>query len=471
MPKPHDLPNILYIHSHDTGRYIAPYGHAVSTPYLQAFAERGTVFRRAFCANPTCSPSRACLLTGQYAHTNGMMGLAHRGAGLHHPQQTLPAWLATQGYRTVLAGFQHITGHGAAATARVGYQDDLTAGHPPLVGNADGYDRAVVNAARHFLNQTGVAEGAGHSRTPFFLDVGFFTTHRTPTQPGQEQWHNDGDSPAGDPRYVTLPPCLPDGPATRADYADFLHAATRLDGYIGSVLDALDRAGLCDNTLVIITTDHGIAFPLMKGCLTAHGTGVLLMTSGPGFGSDGGGGRVVDSLVSQVDLFPTLCDVLGCEAPDWLEGESFRRVYYGDDGPRDAVYAEMNYHAAYDPMRSVRTDAYSYVRRLDPADHPVLANIDDSATKTALHASRVLAGPCPAEQLFDLKKDPTEAANVINLPEYASIAQQMRRRLDVWMKETMDPARSGKLRVSGMVVNERHAYSPNSPSAVETEPG
>ena len=78
MPKP----NIVYIHSHDTGRYIQPYGHAVETPNLQRFAEQGVLFRQAFCANPTCSPSRAALLTGMWPHNNGMIGLAHRGSRL-----------------------------------------------------------------------------------------------------------------------------------------------------------------------------------------------------------------------------------------------------------------------------------------------------------------------------------------------------------------------------------------------------
>ena len=75
MPKP----NILYIHSHDTGRYLQPYGHAIPTPNLQRLAEQGILFRRAYCAAPTCSPSRAALLTGQSPHSAGMLGLANRG--------------------------------------------------------------------------------------------------------------------------------------------------------------------------------------------------------------------------------------------------------------------------------------------------------------------------------------------------------------------------------------------------------
>jgi N-sulfoglucosamine sulfohydrolase len=74
-----DHPNIIYLHSHDTGRYVQPYGHQIPTPNIQRLADQGLLFRRAFCAAPSCSGSRACLLTGQWAHVNGMTGLAHRG--------------------------------------------------------------------------------------------------------------------------------------------------------------------------------------------------------------------------------------------------------------------------------------------------------------------------------------------------------------------------------------------------------
>src|SRR5512138_3471119 len=101
------LPNILYIHSHDTGRYIQPYGYTVPTPNLQHLAEQGVLFSNAFCAAPTCSPSRAALLTGQCAHSSGMIGLAHRGFNLNNPAQHLATILHNNGYRTALVGVQH----------------------------------------------------------------------------------------------------------------------------------------------------------------------------------------------------------------------------------------------------------------------------------------------------------------------------------------------------------------------------
>ena len=103
-------PNILYIHSHDTGRFTSPYGYAVPTPHLQRLAAEGVVFRQAYCAAPTCSPSRASLLTGECPHSNGMLGLAHRGFAMtpsgydHHIVRTLRR---EAGYYSALVGLQH----------------------------------------------------------------------------------------------------------------------------------------------------------------------------------------------------------------------------------------------------------------------------------------------------------------------------------------------------------------------------
>ena len=101
-------PNIIYIHSHDTGRYVQPYGYAIPTPNIQKLAQEGVLFRQAFCANPTCSPSRACLLSGQWAHTAGMGGLVNRGWSFPNPRQLIMHTLKRSGYETVLAGFQHV---------------------------------------------------------------------------------------------------------------------------------------------------------------------------------------------------------------------------------------------------------------------------------------------------------------------------------------------------------------------------
>src|ERR1700754_2409260 len=99
--------NIVYLHSHDTGRHVQPYGHQVATPRIQRLAEEGVLFRQAFSAAPVCSPSRAALLTGEYSHTTGMLGLAHRGYRLHAYDHHLVHMLRKAGYTSALAGEQH----------------------------------------------------------------------------------------------------------------------------------------------------------------------------------------------------------------------------------------------------------------------------------------------------------------------------------------------------------------------------
>src|SRR3954471_14923802 len=104
-------PNILYLHSHDTGRFIQPYGHQVPTPNIQRLADQGLLFRQAFAAAPVCSGSRAALLTGAHAHANGMLGLAHRGYRLTDYNQHLVHFLREHGYWSALIGESHVSEH------------------------------------------------------------------------------------------------------------------------------------------------------------------------------------------------------------------------------------------------------------------------------------------------------------------------------------------------------------------------
>ena len=113
-----DRPHLIYLHSHDTGRYIQSYGHAVATPNLQRLASDGVMFRQAFCTNPTCSPSRAALLTGTWPHQNGQLGLVNRGICMTRYDWHLARTLHAGGYHTVLAGLQHV----AKEVSDIGYQ-------------------------------------------------------------------------------------------------------------------------------------------------------------------------------------------------------------------------------------------------------------------------------------------------------------------------------------------------------------
>ncbi|MBI2191453.1 MAG: sulfatase [Planctomycetes bacterium] len=425
-------PNILYLHSHDTGRTIQPYGHAVSTPNLQRLAEQGALFRQAFCAAPTCSPSRAALLTGQWAHCSGMLGLAHRGFSLRDYRQHLVHTLRGVGYFSALAGVQHV----AADPAVIGYDSVLWLGRDPSVRR----DPQVL--ASEFLDR--------RPPQPFFLSVGFFETHREFPPLG----------PTEDPRYVLPPGSLPDTPETREDMARFGASARILDSKIGVVLEALERNGLAENTLVVCTTDHGLAFPRMKCNLTDAGTGVYLILRGPGGFS---GGKTFDSLVSHVDLFPTLCDLLGTPRPGWLQGVSLMPLAQGQAREvRDELFAEVTYHAAYEPQRCVRTGRWKYIRRFGDRARPVLPNCDDGPSKSVWLAHGWRERQEEPESLYDLVFDPQEARNLIHSPGWDEAAVQMRGRLDRWMRATGDPILRGPVPApAGAVVNLVDGLSPS----------
>jgi N-sulfoglucosamine sulfohydrolase len=403
-------PNILYLHSHDTGRFVQPYGYAVPTPRIQGLAEQGILFRQAFCAASTCSASRACLLTGQYAHTNGMLGLAHRGWSLHDYTHHIVHTLRTVGYHSTLIGEQHISKR------------------PDVIG----YDRVVKISTSRVADVAPVTIDILRNAPaePFFLSVGFFETHREFFQPV-----------AGDEHYVRPPVNLPDTAETRADMAAFTASARSLDRGVGAVLDALEDTGLARNTLVICTTDHGIAFPGAKATLSDRGVGVMLILRGPGGFA---GGKASDALVSHIDLFPTVCDVLGIDQPDWLQGRSLMPIVTGvEEEVRDAIFAEGTYHAAYEPQRAIRTPRWKLVRRFGDRRLPVLANIDDSPSKQVWLDHGYAEREQAPLQLYDLVFDPNEACNVADRPEHAPVVEHLSTRLERWMRGTGDPLLDG----------------------------
>jgi N-sulfoglucosamine sulfohydrolase len=424
-------PNILYLHSHDTGRYIQPYGHAVATPNLQRLAEQGVLFRQAFSAAPTCSPSRAALLTGQAPHSSGMLGLAHRGFALNDYRQHIVHTLREAGYHTALFGMQHE----AREPAALGYdQLWVESSHVPHVA-----PRVI-----EFL--------ANNPSQPFFLSVGFFETHREFPEP-EEISH-----------YCAPPQPLPDTPETRRDMAAFKASAAILDRGVGAVLDALDGSGLAERTLVIATNDHGLAFPGMKCTLTDHGIGVALIIRGPGFGS----GQVSDALVSQIDLFPTVCDLLGIGRPSWLQGRSLMPLIRGEAREvNQAIFAEVTYHAAYEPQRAARTSRWKYIRRFDERDGPAMPNVDDSPSKEVWLAHGWRDRPMAREQLYDLIFDPNEAGNRAGDPAFAAALEEMRARLDAWMRATDDPLLRGPVAAPpGAELNDPDGLSPSEPTMV-----
>jgi arylsulfatase A-like enzyme len=430
--------NLVLVHSHDTGRYIQPYGAPVACPNLMRLAREGTLFRNASCTSPGCSPSRSSLLSGQWPHTNGMIGLAHRGFKLSNPRRHLSHRLRDAGYFCHLVGMQHEVEWDDLHL--LGYHEttcDLPSQSAPRAQAAADW---IENSARQVL-----------AERPFFLNVGLFDTHRPYGVP----------SPDEDERFSPPPPYSADSPAARRDMAELHSAVRRVDETVGTVLDAIDRAGLGASTCVVYTTDHGLALPRAKATLFEAGTGVAWIVRGGPFAPR----VIVDNLVSQLDFVPTFFEAAGLGAPNEVQGRSLLPMLRGEtDAQREkheeAVFSEITFHAAHDPARAVRTPRWKYIRFFEDYPRWLWPNIDPCPSKDDLHASDPLQDR-PREMLFDLAADPHEGEDLAALPRCAQVLAEMRARLDEWMEETGDPLRLGPMEAPpGAIVTPGENYNP-----------
>ncbi|MFW6309015.1 MAG: sulfatase [bacterium] len=438
--------NIIYIHTHDSGKFFEPYGYHLPTPNIKQLAEEGALFRHCYNTAPTCSPSRSGMLTGMTPHSCGMLGLAHRGWQLNDYSQHLVQYLNQKGLDTILCGIQHE----APETEMIGYSKVLG------VQNYDMDDTLQDRAAWDLENARSVAGylrdyADSNQESPFFLSFGMFNTHREFPEPQSE---NAAD-------YIKPPFPLYDCQQNREDMAGYIESVKVVDKCTGIVLDTLRETELMEDTLIIFTTDHGIAFPRMKCNLYDTGIGVALIIKSPHTDQKG---IVTDELVSQLDIFPTICDLLDMETPEHLQGQSLRPLLEGkNEKIRDEIFAEVTYHAAYEPMRCVRTERYKLIKFFDFHNNIVPANIDDSLSKDFLLERDYLNNCREKEMLFDLHLDPVERENLIDDPRYSEIYNDLSRRLGDWMEETDDPLLDHAYRVplcEGAFANKRTTVSP-----------
>ncbi len=406
-------PNILFFHTHDTGRYVSPYGYGVPTPNYLRLAEEGVTFKDMHCVAPTCSPSRAALLTGQYPHQNGMISLAHKGAELNDMRKHLIHSLQPAGYHTALIGFHHVVNW--PEYEKLGYNETILPGNGAAAAK-------IGPAAVEFLER--------RSKTPdepFFVSVGITETHRAfPT-----------DVPDDEARYLRPPTPFPDTDVFRKDMAGYVELVKRVDVALGQILDKLEATGQRENTIIICTTDHGVAFPSMKNNLTDHGTGVLFILSGPGVPR----GKVTDALSTQLDVFPTLCDAAGIEKPAWLEGQSLQPILNGEtDQLRDAIFTESNYHGyGYHPFRCIRTSRWAYIEGYEDTEWTTFPRSDASPSDVTWTAAGWGEKLAPKARLFDRLFDPHEVNNLAADPAHQTILAELKTRLHQHLKETKDP--------------------------------
>lgn len=434
-------PNVVLIHAHDLGRHLGCYGAGVETPNADRLADEGTRFSNHFTTAPQCSPSRGSLYTGCYPHVHGLLGLAHTDWEIDS-RRTLPSRLADRGYETHQFGLQHVTDDPGA----FGYDEVHTAGSltPEVTPEVHSVNRArdVSDTVATYLT-----EGMDG---PFFASVGFFEAHRIATddpddEEGDVLYGYGEDYDAADPDAVDVPGYLPDEPGVRDDLAAMHGMVSALDDGIGTVLDAIDVAGLASETLVLFTTEHGIAFPRAKGTCYDPGVEAALLARYPPMIDEG---TVVDDLVSNVDVLPTVLDVATDEVPDNVDGHSLvarfadERTYL----PRDRLFAEITWHDTYVPVRAVRTEQFKYLRHFWHHPRVFLPN-DVFASRAGQEVRGRYSRPSRIyEELYDLEADPHERENLADGESHEQVRSRLQSALATWMRETDDPLFEGPVR-------------------------
>ena len=412
-------PNVLMITCHDLGQHLGCYGvDSVQTGNIDRLAAKGVRFESCYSTSGVCSPARGSLHTGRYPQSNGLMGLTHApwwwelGETERHSAEIL----RDLGYETYLLGLNHIDNN----TKRLGYDHFLSRNW-----RAD----ETVLAARELIETTATRQ------RPFYAKVGFLEVHRPFT--------HGADTEKG----VFIPPWLQDTRDIREDLAAFQATIKYFDEQVGAVLDSLESSAVAENTLVIMTSDHGMPYPGAKWTVRKAGIEVPLIVHQPG--TVFSGGRVVEEVMSNVDVLPTVLDFLEADIPENIQGHSFMPFLNGktEIPPRTAAFAQYTTDMKRDNLsRSVITDRYHLIRYFDQGravDYPV----DVHPQTFASHEQRCkTTGPRPFTQLFDIMSDPYELKDIGSDEEYSAVVAELSKSLLAWMKEVEDPLLEGPLR-------------------------
>ncbi len=450
--QPMDRPNILLAIADDWGwPHAGALGDSVvRTPTFDRLAAEGMLFERAFVSSPSCTPSRAALLTGQY-HWR-LEESANLWSTLQAKFPVYPELLDPAGYH--VGSWRKAWGPGRVEPG----------------------GRTVNPAGKRHKSFEAFLDARPEGE-PFCFWLGTSDPHR-PYEEGA------GAKAGIDVDAIEPPSFYPNVPEVRGDMADYFTEVERFDREVGQALAELERRGLLENTIVVMTSDHGMPFPRCKSNLYDSGIRVPLVVR---WGERVTVGRRAPQLVSLVDLAPTFLEAAGVAVPKEMTGRSLLPLIQGGsvDPPwRDAVIYGMERHTPAQrapswggyPCRALRTDRYLYIRNWFPERWPAgipepgastrgpgLSDCDDGPTKRWLVAHRedekarrywdLAFAKRPGEELYVIADDPDQIVNRAGDPELQSVKQELAKRLEAELQRTGDPRALG-----GEVLFDEYPY-------------
>jgi arylsulfatase A-like enzyme len=435
-------PNFIFAIADDWGwPHASIYGDpVVQTPAFDRVASEGILFNHAYISSPSCTPSRNAILTGQYHWRLGPG--ANLWSTLDPTIPVYPLLLEEAGYH--IGHYRKSWGPGRL---------DGWGKHPAGELYEQGFEDFLAKRPEN---------------SPFCFWLGSSDPHR-----GYDE--GSGVRSGMELEKILLFECFPDDPVVRSDVADYYYEVQRFDTLVMSAIRSLEKIGELENTIIMVTGDHGMPFPRCKSNNYDSGARVpLAIRWGSGIESPG---RIIDDFASLSDIAPTFLELAGLEIPEVMTGKSLLKLLkskkqgvtepdqrgYVLHGKERHVPGQEGNLGGY-PSRAIRNHEFLYIRNFKPERWPAgtpdhekavlpyfwLADCDNGPTKTYMvenkdkddhhqHLYELSFGKRPAEELYDCRKDPGQLANLADDPAYAEIKESLARQLMEQLELTADP--------------------------------
>ena len=414
-----DKPNIIVFIADDVSwDDIGVYGNdQVVTPNIDNLAKNGLIFNNAYLTTSSCSPSRNSILTGRYPHNTGAAEL-HTEPPLD--MTSFPEILKEKGYYTMQAGKFHMGEY-----AKRGFHE---VHDNKQINGLGGEDYWVEGLKKRPESK------------PFFMWYASYDAHRI--------WGENEFSGTHNPDKIVVPDYLVNGSLTRLDLANYYDEITRFDHYIGEVVNELKVQGEYENTYIIVMADNGRPFPHSKTRLNDQGVKTPFIVHHP---------RSIksynksNSLISAVDIAPTILDIAGIIPTETFQGNSFLNIINNPELKfRNYVFAEHNWHDYESYQRMVRNEKYLYIKNsrpqfpqegpLDAINSPTYIDLKDAEKNKTISKfqAEIFIKPRPSEELYDLSNDPFQYKNLLEERDIPQDYEILKKILNQWISDTGD---------------------------------
>ena len=488
-------PNILFAFGDDLARYQSIYHELeggdtpsaiVNTPNIDKLAREGALFMNAHVCAPSSTPCRSALLSGQYFWRTDR-GAILQGAVWDSNIPSYPLILKENGYH--IGRTYKVWSPGTSANAPYGGAQNKFESHGTdfnkfSINVSAKTTQAAIEAEKQRLynevagNFQEFLDARPNDETPFCYWWGPWNTHRQWEKgSGKKLWNINPDDLQG-----KMPASLPDVPEIREDFADYLGEVQAFDHALGLILKKLEEIGELDNTVIVVSGDHGIpGFPRAKCNLYNLGTRVPLVVRYPAMVD---AGRTINDFVNLMDLAPTFLELGGVTPLEVMTGKSLVPVLEAKgngqiDPKRTFVVTGIERHVASArdgnlpyPRRAITTAQYKYIRNFAPERWPIgepsrnFPDLDGGPTKTWVLANycntayaelmQLGFGKRPHEELYDLVNDPYELVNLAENPNFAVAKKELSDKLNEVLSTTGDPRMQ-----PGLCIFERHPFTVN----------